>query len=539
MAQPWPHPKTGVFWFRRGVPADLRDAVGKREELRSLGTKDPAEARVRYAKISAEVEARWASLRAGVRLLTEAEAHALAREAHDTWLRWHADEPSEQNVWLPNLYDQVWTRSEYDREQGPRASVSADEFIVLNMRRFCLRQADNCLEHHGLIVDDDSRFKLARAIGAAFQRASKTLASLAEGELVPDQVPTLNATVRATPLYSNFTTSLTQSAVGSKSGFADVTMTGLLADWWREAKALDRKPSTYESYSNTVKGFVAFLKHDSASRITPQDVIAYKDHRLTTPSPRSGKVVSAKTVKDTDLVALKSLFGWAVANHKLPTNPAKDITLKLGKKRQTRLKGFTETEAIAILTACSTYVAGNRENTRTSAAKRWVPWLCAFTGARVGEIAQLRAEDVRIEGADWIIRITPDAGTVKTNQAREVVLHPQLVEMGFPTFAQRAARGHLFLTPGNDGDVLGPLTGLKNRLTEFVRSIVPDPRVQPNHGWRHRFSTMCRDAEINERVYNAIQGHAVKSVADQYGDVTLKAISAAIHKIPPIKTEKV
>jgi hypothetical protein len=60
MAQPWPHPKTGVFWFRRAVPKDLRTPVGKREELVSLATKDPAEARVRYAKVSAEVEARWA-----------------------------------------------------------------------------------------------------------------------------------------------------------------------------------------------------------------------------------------------------------------------------------------------------------------------------------------------------------------------------------------------------------------------------------------------------------------------------------------------
>ena len=48
MAQPWPHAKTDVFWFRRAVPASLRNAVGKREELVSLGTKDVKLARVKY-----------------------------------------------------------------------------------------------------------------------------------------------------------------------------------------------------------------------------------------------------------------------------------------------------------------------------------------------------------------------------------------------------------------------------------------------------------------------------------------------------------
>ncbi|ALN71222.1 DUF6538 domain-containing protein [Aureimonas sp. AU20] len=85
-----------MFWFRRAVPVDLRDAIGKREELVSLGTKDPKIARVKYAPVLAEVEARWANLRSGQRTLTEREAHEIARTAHDTRLEWHQDEPSEQ-----------------------------------------------------------------------------------------------------------------------------------------------------------------------------------------------------------------------------------------------------------------------------------------------------------------------------------------------------------------------------------------------------------------------------------------------------------
>ena len=54
MARPTKHPKTGVYQFRRAVPNDLRALVGKREEKRSLGTKDPEEAKRRFAEVLAE-----------------------------------------------------------------------------------------------------------------------------------------------------------------------------------------------------------------------------------------------------------------------------------------------------------------------------------------------------------------------------------------------------------------------------------------------------------------------------------------------------
>lgn len=91
LAQPWKHPNSGFYWFRRAVPQDLRALVGRREELRTLGTRDPAEARVRYAKVSTEVEARWANLRKPARSLTEHEAHDLAVSVHDGWIERHRD----------------------------------------------------------------------------------------------------------------------------------------------------------------------------------------------------------------------------------------------------------------------------------------------------------------------------------------------------------------------------------------------------------------------------------------------------------------
>ena len=183
-----------------------------------------------------------------------------------------------------------------------------------------------------------------------------------------------------------------------------VSLTVLVEDWWKEAKAAGRKPSTHESYANTTDKFVAFLGHDDAARVSPEDVVRFKDHRLASLHPRTGKPISAKTVKDSDLSALKTLFGWAVVNRRIAGNPSTGITIKLGKQPKLRSKGFTETEAKVLLKAAS-MVVREGERPETAAAKRWVPWLCAYTGARVGELAQLRKQDLLSNGTQTGPRI--------------------------------------------------------------------------------------------------------------------------------------
>ncbi len=143
----------------------------------------------------------------------------------------------------------------------------------------------------------------------------------------------------------------------------------------------------------------------------------------------------------------------------------------------------------------------------------------AYTGARVGEIVQLRKQDVQRAGDHWLIEITPDAGTVKSAQFRRVPLHPHLVELGFIDMVTARPDGHLFLEPNKEtGDVLGPLKGAINRVTAFSRSLVPDKEVSPNHGWRHLFVFNARRVGMDLEIRDMILGHAGKTVAArEYG----------------------
>ncbi len=98
-----------------------------------------------------------------------------------------------------------------------------------------------------------------------------------------------------------------------------------------------------------------------------------------------------------------------------------------------------------------------------------------------------------------------------------------------------APAGHLFLKVAANGDVLGPLQGVKNRLGEFSRSMVSDPNVAPMHGWRHRFRTVGMEAGIPTRVLDAIQGHAPRTAAEGYGEVTIKTMAQAMERPPRVE----
>lgn len=555
-------------YYVRRIPADLRGKIAtmklaipvgdgrwatptitaKTDSIRvSLRTADPREVKLRQAKVDAYLESVWQSLRQAEQAeplaLSPREANALSGKLYHAWaderrhtvrtldLQTFSDtDPTLAPMRAPMRPQDV--RPDHV-EPGGWASVlkgleskSTDSTAAVEETLGPL--VDEALAAQGIgKVDGASRDRLRDAFGPALSDGIANQKRNAEGDYSPD--PKANRFAEWVPPQS--------SQPGAAPVKGGASLKGLVDAWWVEAKALGRKPSTLESYRNTMAGFVAYLQHDDPQRVTRADVVGFKDHRLATVNPRTNRYISPKTVKDSDLAGLKTLFGWACSNGKMATNPAEGVTLKLRKARKLREKWFTDAEARAILQAAY-WLEQDGERAETFAAKRWVPWLEAYSGARIGEMAQLRKEDFRQEGQHWIAAITPLAGTVKTDEARDIVLHPHLVELGFMAFVQAAPAGHLFLRPAADGDILGPLQGVKNRITEFVRTLVSDKEVQPNHGWRHRFKTVGLEMEIAPRVLDEIQGQKPRTVGETYGGVTIKTQAAAMAKFPRYEVEE-
>jgi integrase len=204
-----------------------------------------------------------------------------------------------------------------------------------------------------------------------------------------------------------------------------------------------------------------------------------------------------------------------------------------------RQKAFYEQERALILKAA---YAINEPNTPDEAARRWVPWLLYYTGARPGEITQLRGIDIKCIDAVWALDLTPDAGTIKDNDARLVPLHSHLIEQGFLEFVQSRGDGPLFYRPRrtkSDSSALlhqkkSPAAQVRQRLAKWLRKDVGlgDGYVSPLHAWRHTFKLIGRRVEENEALVDYICGHAPASVGRSYGEADLQDLKRFIEKFP-------
>jgi integrase len=371
---------------------------------------------------------------------------------------------------------------------------------------------DFVLISHEVRLTTDNRRDFLRHVGQAAIDAGWSLKRNSEGDFRPD------------PQADRFPAIDKVEVIRPKVSFAD-----LVTGWSKEARARGLSKRTINDlYPQAIERLKTYLKHDNPAKVTTDDILAYKAIRQET--------VTAKTWKDADLPPLKAIFGWAVKNRKLPFNPAASVSGERVKRNRSRDPDFSDAEASAIFAAALTYQGGEKEDPKTAAAKKWVPILLAYTGARLGEITQLRKKDIRKESGRHIIKILPEAGTVKGGQFRDVPLHAHPIELGFLQFVEESADGALFVNSDNDGNATG-LKGINKRITDFIRSIVTDKAVQPNHGWRHRFKTLClEDGTIAERTIDKIQGQkSTKNASGNYGSLTIKAMARAIKRFPRVK----
>ena len=102
----------------------------------------------------------------------------------------------------------------------------------------------------------------------------------------------------------------------------------------------------------------------------------------------------------------------------------------------------------------------------------------------MNEITQLRKIDLRrvvLKGlVIWVIRITPEAGTVKDRESQDVPLHPHLVEQAFPDFVASCREGPLFYDPEREGSGTAANPRYRkvgDRLAAWVREIGIDGDV--------------------------------------------------------------
>ncbi len=249
---------------------------------------------------------------------------------------------------------------------------------------------------------------------------------------------------------------------------------------------------------------------------------------------------SAYTVKNTWVSAPCAVLGWALDEKLISTNPFADVSIRVPKKVINREEGkaFSDKEQQAVLKAA---LAIKDTESPIKAAYRWVPWLCAYSGARAGEITQLRGQDVAQHDSFVVMKIKPEAGNVKGSMPRTVPIHEHVIEQGFLAYAKSKGKGPLFYNPSlqnesGNTDITKPkrprYVVTRNRLAEWVRKLgITDKEIQPNHAWRHTFKRIAA-RHMTERVSDAITGHTPLTVGRGYGPPTVEDMAEALKRFP-------
>ena len=454
----------------------------------SLRTSDPALAKQRCADIDSQVSSLEQQAAHGPQKLTHRQIYALAGEIHTVLLWATEEEPGNPMIWQ-------WVKYQHDHPQET-GGVDMSGFV------------DALLAKRQLHIDEHSRARLIAAAAEINKKSVETILAHTKGDYSPDPVaPTL-------PVFEQ--QDQTASVVVQ-------SITGLFEDWCREARKLGKAASTIKRYRPIIQRFVKFLGHDDANRVTKKDLVRYKDHLL------HDAKKSSRTIKNVELSALKSVFGFGVDNERIKTNPTIGVTLKVTHKE--KKIGFSDAGAVAILKASRSYTPSKDEPIELIRAKQWLPLLLAFTAARIGEVALLKKSDVaQGHSGHWTVRLK----TLKQHASssyRIVPLHPQILEQGFIEAVLDAEADYLFIKPATEAEVDKKVGSLECRMREFANSVVREKGVPPNHGWRHRLTTLFRRHHIPQEYLRMITGRVGKGVDEkEYGEVA--GLYEAIAKLP-------
>jgi integrase len=525
----------GRYYARRVVPIELRKIIDKRELQEPLGA-DRRKALEQLPIALVRIQAKFDHARAALANSEALESAAVLQRSLPMSASSIAAMHYQERLALDLAY----------RQAGPTwASIGIDDLYVQELRAALAgrlndseieRVVGDILERYrrrGNVVAEPSSpewREVAQAVAGAELEALERSVERDEGADPAQQIHPHH--LMPHPVEMEMALELKEP----------VSLRGLLEDHLRALEREGRGRAGRKAWPRVFDDLLDFLveyrglkggarrQADDANRLTGMELTAWRDKKL--------ERLASKTVKDVWMAAVKATLQRAVEDHKLTENPAGKVKVRSSPRPLVRPKGYNDEEAVAVLRAARNYRPVIHENPQTVeaqhnvAAKRWGPWLCAFTGARVGEIMQLRKSDVLKEGAIHFVRITPAAGTVKARAYRDVPLHSQLIEEGFLHFVEQATEQPLFYAA--DADLSKqPAQVTSGKLSTWLKESQLTPAgVQPSHAWRHRFKTISRDLGLDPRVVEAIQGHAGKTAADNYGDVSLKAMAAAIAKIP-------
>lgn len=534
-----------TFWHRASIPADIRSTYPKTEETFSLGTKEPQEALIRVRRAAAEVDQRFVAHRRQQALMASAPLAELTKthlaRIEELYYSHLLDE--DEQVRLEGFYEAGEPRPAAPAPSFEEHTAGASEFggdarHMLARGKgddFYRQEAEEVLTWNGLgvrLTEQSPSWRLAvRAIQSAIVRADAAIAARNVGDVV------------ATPEVSPLTAPSPERR------------TGLLAsvvrdDWIAEKAKSTWVAKTKHEHSVWSQHFLdlvgdrpigSYGKADGRTfklalqKLPPNWVKhpALRDLSFREASEKAAEL-GLPSMSDTNINKIigfvAAFWNWAAENYDEVTgNPFERLKIKVRGNARDERDPFSAEQLTAIFkapiyTGCVSerHWAKPGNLVLRDSGRYWVPLISLFSGARMGEIIQLRVEDVSRDGGVLHFSLVDEGEDqrLKTSTSRRrIPIHPTLLELGLEKLVdQRRKEGAVRLFPdlpmGEDGYYSSPFSKYFGR---FLKASGAEAAKTSFHSFRHSFEDACRNVDVPFEVMNALQGHGESGMAKRYG----------------------
>ncbi len=194
---------------------------------------------------------------------------------------------------------------------------------------------------------------------------------------------------------------------------------------------------------------------------------------------------------------VQGIFSYAVEAELLNASPAHQMKLKLN--ATCTFASYSDKEVTMILASAFK---------ESELWKKWLPPLAAYTGARRGELVQLRKQDVKwdSDAERYYILITDqdaDMSIKSENAKRQVPLHDALIDKGFLEYADSA--GDRLFGDLKPQAVTKWFTAYRDRLG--IERFDDYGNRKVFHSFRHSFITKARGKGSGDMHVQQVVGH--------------------------------
>jgi integrase/recombinase XerD len=223
-----------------------------------------------------------------------------------------------------------------------------------------------------------------------------------------------------------------------------------------------------------------------------------------------------------EIAALRAFYRFAESEHKLPANPAENLSLP---RRWQRLpKALSHDEINRLLTPESPVTPENL-------CDRAILELAYASGLRLAELKDLRLEQLHLEAGYLNVIGKGNKERVVPVGKTAVAALQHYLRAGRPEFVNAKSPATVFLT--RRGTPFAGVT-LWRRIKERVRRAGVERNITP-HMFRHSFATHLLEYGADLRVIQELLGHATISTTEVYTHVTggrLREIHRRFHPRP-------